>query len=383
MDTEQKTNGHMTKHSILSKGLSTGNKDMEAIFSMMEKLLHWAAIIDSSDDAIISKSIDGYITSWNRGAQRLYGYTPEEIIGQPVSILMPPSKKDDFPFIMKQLQDGKRVEHYETQRMTKEGKILHVSITVSPIRDSQGNIIGAAKIARDITEKIENERRRDEFVSTTSHELKTPLTSQKIFGDLLAKQIEEKGYTELKPLIQKMNKQIEKLGKLVEDLLELSRAQGGRLSIHNTRFCLNDLIREMVENVQLTTKQQILYQSKEKIFIYGDSERIGQVLTNILSNALKYSPKAEKVIVKTHVKDSVVTVSVQDFGIGISKDYHERVFERFFRVAGDDEKTYPGLGIGLFLCREIITRHNGKIWVDSEKGKGSTFSFTLPIESKL
>src|SRR3989344_4655194 len=137
--------------SLLSKGVSSENSEMNNILRIMEKLLHWAAIIESSDDAIISKSIDGYITSWNSGAQGLYGYKPEEIIGKPVSILMPPEKKDDFPFIMKQLHEGKRVEHYETQRMAKDGRILHVSLTVSPIRDSQGNIIGASKIARDIT----------------------------------------------------------------------------------------------------------------------------------------------------------------------------------------------------------------------------------------
>src|SRR4051812_39605417 len=130
--------GHQSKtkktpkvhHSFLAKGIASDNQDMQTILIMMEKLLHWAAIIDSSDDAIISKSIDGYITSWNRGAQRLYGYTPEEVIGKPVSVLMPPEKKDDFPFIMKELREGRRVEHYETQRMTKAGRILHVSITV-------------------------------------------------------------------------------------------------------------------------------------------------------------------------------------------------------------------------------------------------------------
>ena len=164
---------------MISKGVSSDNPEMNNIMLMMEKLLHWAAIIESSDDAIISKSAEGYITSWNKGAERLYGYTSEEIVGQPVSILMPPEKKDDFPYIMSRLHAGKRIEHYETERMTKDGRKLHVSLTVSPIRDSSGKIIGASKIARDISERIENEKRRDEFVSTTSHELKTPITSQK------------------------------------------------------------------------------------------------------------------------------------------------------------------------------------------------------------
>lgn len=363
----------------LLKRVQTENPEMNEILSMMEKLLHWAAIIESSDDAIISKSIDGYITSWNKGAQRLYGYTPDEIVGQPVSVLMPPEKKDDFPFIMKQLHEGKRVEHYETERMTKDGKILHVSITVSPIRDSQGNIIGASKIARDITDKVEQEKRRDEFVSTTSHELKTPLTSQRAFGELLEQVIDTKNYTELKPYIRKINQQTEKLTKLIEDLLELSRVQNARLRMESKVFDFDQLVSEIVENTQMTTSHELIIKGKTGKFVKGDRERIGQVLTNLLSNAIKYSPKAEKVFVISKVKDADIILSIQDFGIGIAKEFFDKIFERFFRVTGDDEKTYPGMGIGLHLSNEIIKHHKGTIWVDSEKGKGSVFSFSLPF----
>lgn len=379
---KRKSSYSQPKRTLLSSRIDSESSEMKNILAMMEKLLHWAAIIESSDDAIISKSIDGYITSWNKGAQRLYGYTAEEIIGQPVSILMPPSKKDDFPFIMKQLHEGKRIEHYETERMTKDGRILHVSLTVSPIRDSQGNIIGASKIARDITERIENEQRRDEFVSTASHELKTPVTSQKIFGELLEKLIDQKEYTELKPYIHKINQQTNKITKLIEDLLELSRTQTARLKIEKTTFSLADLIMEIVEDIQLTTNHTIHITEMTKKSIYGDRERIGQVLTNILTNAIKYSPKAKKVIVSSKVDGSHVVTSIQDFGIGIAQKNQAKIFERFYRVTGIDEKTYPGMGIGLFLSQEIIVRHDGRMWVKSNKGKGSTFYFSLPIAKK-
>ncbi len=366
---------------ILSKGLSTDNSDMNNILSMMEKLLHWAAIIESSDDAIISKSADGYITSWNKGAQRLYGYKPEEIIGKPVSILMPPEKKDDFPYIMKQLHEGKRVEHYETQRLTKDGRILYVSITVSPIRDSQGNIIGASKIARDITERIENERRRDEFVSTASHELKTPITSQKVFGELMEQVIDKEGLSNLKPYIQKINQQTEKITKLVEDLVELSRIQTTRLKMEHTHFLYDDLLKEVTENIQFTTKHKIILKGKVDKKVYGDRERLGQVLTNLLTNAIKYSPKADSVLVKAKIDGSEIITCVQDYGIGIAKKYHDKIFERFFRVTDLDEKTFPGMGIGLFLSQEIVTRHKGRMWLDSTKGKGTKFYFTLPLSN--
>jgi PAS domain S-box-containing protein len=370
------------QRSLLAAGISTNNSEMNNILTMMEKLLHWAAIIDSSDDAIISKSAEGYITSWNQGAQRLYGYLPEEIIGKPVSILMPPEKKDDFPYIIKQLHEGKRVEHYETKRMTKDGRILDVSITVSPIRDSQGNIIGASKVARDITERVENEKRRDEFVSTASHELKTPITSQKVFGELLEQIIDEEGYTKLKPYIQKINKQTDKMTNLIEDLLELSRVQTARLTIDNRKFFYDDLINEVVDHMQLTTKHKITKKGKTNKYVNGDKDRLNQVLMNLLTNAIKYSPKADEVIITLSVHGSEIITGIKDFGIGIAKEYHHKVFERFFRVTDIDEKTYPGMGIGLFLSHEIVSRHGGKLWVESAKGKGATFYFSLPTGGK-
>lgn len=226
----------------IAKTIPSDNPEMQQMLAMMEKLLHWAAIIESSDDAIISKSLDGVITSWNRGAERLYGYTAHEIIGKPVSILMPPEKEDDFPYIMKQLHEGKRIEHYETRRKTKYGKVLDVSITVSPLRDTSGNIIGASKIARDISSRIENEKRREEFISTASHELKTPVTSQLAYGELLERMIVKNGDTGYLPYIKKINAQTHKLTKLIEDLLELSRVQTGRLKIESSEFDFDHLL---------------------------------------------------------------------------------------------------------------------------------------------
>jgi PAS domain S-box-containing protein len=376
--TKNPNNNKLVSISSIASSYSSDNPEMGSILSMMEKLLHWAAIIESSDDAIISKSADGYITSWNKGAEHLYGYTPEEIIGQPVSVLMPPNKRDDFPFIMNQLHQGKRVEHYETQRMTKDGEILHVSITVSPIRDTQGNIIGASKIARDITDKVENEKLREEFVSTTSHELKTPLTSQQIFGELLENMIKKNGADEYLPYIQKINLQTKKLTKLVEELLELSRLEMDGLRLENKVFPIDELIQEIIETTKLTTKHKIITKGKTHAYIRGDRDRIGQVLTNLLSNAIKYSPKANKINISSEIKDESVIISVQDFGIGIPEQYKERIFERFFRVTDNDEKTYPGMGIGLHFCKQIIEKHHGRIWATGSKGTGSIFSFSLP-----
>lgn len=369
----------MYKEEINQKNNAGENREMTGLSKMMDKLLHWAAIIESSDDAIISKSLDGIITSWNKGAERLYGYTEDEVVGKPVSILMPPDKESDFPYILKQLHEGKRIEHYETKRKTKDGRVLDVSLTVSPIRDSRGVIIGASKIARDITERVENEKRKDEFVSTASHELKTPLTSLKAFGELLEQLIDKNGDTKYKPYIKKINLQTDKLTKLIEDLLELSRVQTGNLKMDKAWFQFDELLDETIEDMQLTTHYKIIKKGGTDKKIWADRERISQVLLNLLSNAIKYSPQGDKIIVSSKTNDQSLIVSIKDFGIGIAKEYHQRIFERFFRATGLEEKTYPGMGIGLHVCKEILSRHDGEIWVESIKGKGSTFYFSLPL----
>lgn len=249
----------------------------------------------------------------------------------------------------------------------------------SPILSAQTKIVHASKMDREIKEKSENEKRRNDFFSTASHELKTPITSQKIFGDVLEKMIEEGGYDELKPYIHKINQQTSKMTKLVEDLLELSRVQTVRLEIEKKSFLFDELLDEIINNVRITTKHHIILKGKTQKKVRGDRERLSQVLMNLLRNAIKYSPKTDKIITTTKVKNTSIITSIQDFGIGIDKAYHTKIFERFFRVTDVDETTYPGMGIGLFLSQEIIHRHNGHLWVESEKGQGSTFYISLPF----
>lgn len=232
-------------------------------------------------------------------------------------------------------------------------------------------------------ERRELERRKDEFIALASHELKTPVTSLKGFAQLLQRRFTKAGDEESARLLLKIDAQVNKLTALIEDLLDVTRGQAGKLRFLETYFSFDELVDEIIEEVQHgTEKHKILRGGLANTTVYADKKRIGQVITNLLSNAIKYSADSYEIIVNTSATNQHVNLSVQDFGLGIAKENQRYVFERFYRVAGAIELTYPGLGIGLYVSREIIKHQGGSIWVKSEKGKGSTFGFTLPVKEK-
>ena len=200
----------------------------------------------------------------------------------------------------------------------------------------------------------ESEARKDEFISMASHELKTPLT--------------------------RMEEQLDKLTKLVSDLLDVTKMQTGKLEFREERFFLNELVRETLENLQGTMETHHLQlEEVTDVQVLGDKDRLGQVLINLLTNAIKYSPEADTVIVRVSADEHNAIVSVQDFGIGIAETHQEKIFERFYQVNDGTEKTFPGLGIGLYISSQIVRGHHGRLWVESAKGAGATFYVTLPL----
>ncbi len=220
---------------------------------------------------------------------------------------------------------------------------------------------------------------RDNFISIASHELKTPLTSLKVYAEVLLRRFTQKGQTEAASYMDKMNKQIDKLTDLIADLLDVSRLQSGHMVFREEKFDLNLMIREVIDNTNSIAENHTIHlKGAVKHAVWGDKDRLSQVLSNFLTNAIKYSPKADKVLVSVKERNNIAVVSVQDFGLGIEKVHQKKIFNRFYRVSDADEQTYPGLGIGLYICHEIIKRHGGEILVESSKGKGSTFSFTIP-----
>jgi PAS domain S-box-containing protein len=521
-----------------------------------------ASIITTSDDAIISKTLDGIVTSWNYGAQQLFGYTESEAIGRSITMLIPKDRLMEETEILSKIKKGEKVEHYKTLRMTKDGIEIPVSLAISPMMDTKGNIIGASKIARNvskqqvaehtlqqyaenleilntvgkvISEKLDVQEilqnvtdattmlsgaafgaffynkldeegesymlytlsgapreafekfgmprntdvfahtfnglgivrvdditkdpryghnhphygmpkghlpvvsylavpvvsksgavigglflghpepgrftkeheilisgvtsqasvaldnaklyeeiqvlnsKKDEFIGLASHELKTPMTSLNGYLQIIDRSLPADDKNKL--FIQKALSQINKLSGLISDLLDVSKIEAGKLPFTYAAFNLPQLIEEVVDLMQYSTKSHriIICSDIDDLLVNADRQRIEQVVINLISNAIKYSPQADHINVSVSRQDNNAVVTVQDFGIGINKEQHDRIFSRFYRV--DDVASHiSGLGIGLYISNEIITRHKGKLSVDSETGKGSTFKFEIPLE---
>jgi len=254
---------------------------------------------------------------------------------------------------------------------------------------SQADVTMAEELAARAALAIENARLyaeakkaitlRNDFISIASHELRTPVTSLKLYAQVLQKQLARRGEDGLARHFRKMDVQLDKLTLLIKDLLNVSRIELGKLAFQEEFFDVNEVVKEVVEQIQLTTTTHLIsIEGRIAQPTWGDKDRIGQVLTNLLTNAIKYSPGANSIVVHLTSEQDRAVVGVQDFGIGIEPEHQGHIFDLFYRVSDPEEKTYPGLGIGLHIAHEIIKRHKGDLWVVSEKGKGSLFRFTLP-----
>jgi PAS domain S-box-containing protein len=356
-----------------------------------EKQAMLAAIIANSDDAIISKTLDGIITSWNPAAERLYGYKEQEAVGRHITLIIPPDRLEEEDLIIGKISKGIKINHFETLRLAKNGRLIPVSLSVSPIVDDNGNIIGASKIASDISAEQASQReiaklyeqlkelnaKKDEFIALASHELKTPLTSINGYLQLLDLYVSEE---KPKAFLQKAREQVKKLGSLVEELLDVSKIEAGKLSFANDEFNICEVIDNAIDLIAHTnTAYRIdLHSSLSTCIVNGDAHRIEQVMINLLTNAIRYSPDNKQLEVYVQKDGNQIKVGVKDFGIGIAAEKLEHIFSRYYRIEDSKLKT-SGLGIGLYLCQQIISRHNGRIWAESEPQKGSTFWFTLPL----
>jgi two-component system CheB/CheR fusion protein len=350
-----------------------------------------ASIIASADDAIVSKTLDGQITSWNIGASRLFGYTAEEIVGKPITTIIPPELRAEEQEIIRRIRNGDHIEHFETSRVAKNGQRVDVSLTVSPIRDESGAIIGASKIARDIGPRKraeallrESDRRKDQFLAMLSHELRNPLAPIRYAASLLSRNIhltpEAHAATEV------INRQVRHLTHLVDDLLDVSRITTGRIRLKVELLDLVSVITLAVASYRPLLEADHIELScdcpRGPIYVRGDRTRLAQVFSNILGNAGKYTPSGGVVRVSVRRELSEVLVSIRDTGVGIPSEMLKQVFDLFTQV----DSTYEhiggggGLGIGLTIAKRLVEMHRGQIEAHSEgTNKGTEFVVRLPI----
>lgn len=233
----------------------------------------------------------------------------------------------------------------------------------------------------DVTKQKQLEQEKNDFLSMASHELKTPITSLKLFIDLLCREASKSDSEKIVTYAKRIQDQANRLMELTNDLLDVSKIETGKLLLKKVIFNLNDFIKDIVADLQPTaTKHKVIIKDIPNIKIFADRYRIYQVLVNLITNAIKYSEDG-KIIISAIKKEKEVIISVQDFGLGIPKHQQNKIFERLYQAKDSGQsKTYPGLGLGLYISKEIILRHGGRIWVESKKGKGSTFFFSLPLE---
>ncbi len=322
---------------------------------------------------------DGWIFWYNNRWYDYTGTTPEQMEGWGWKSVHDPEK---LPEVVEKWQlsidTGKPFEMVFPIRGA-DGIFRPFLTRVIPVLDDEGHIINWFGTNTDITKQKELEQMKEDFISITSHELKTPLTTIKAYGQIAEMMLKKKGDTETLGMIEKMGSQVNRLTALIEELLDVTKVKQGKLTYHETLFDLNSLVKEVIDDMQnIITTHQIVTEFTQPAKVYADKDKISQVLNNLITNAVKYSSGQEKIIVSTKLKDKGIVVSVQDFGLGIEKEDHENVFEQFYRISGK-RSTFPGLGIGLYIAREILKRQDGKIWVESELNKGSIFYFWLPV----
>jgi PAS domain S-box-containing protein len=348
--------------------------------------LRLAAIVESSEDAIVGKDLNGIVQSWNASAERIFGYAAEEVIGKSITIIIPEERVDEELDVIARIRAGEKVEHFETVRRRKDGQLIEVSLSVSPIRAANGEVIGASKIARDITQQKrlqiaveEASRAKDEFFATLSHELRTPLNT--VLGYTRMLQNGSVPQSDLARALEIIARNADALTRLVNDLLDTSSIITGRLRLNLGTCELSKIALDAIAGITPSTvaKQlQVTGCIEPDVIVNGDPDRLRQVMWNLLSNATKFTPRDGSLRVSLTRELRSVRLTVQDTGVGIAPESLPHVFRRFWQADPTNTRA-RGLGLGLTLARDIVELHGGRLEASSAGiGQGARFDVILP-----
>jgi len=372
-------------------GVSTIARDISKQLQVERDALRLAAIVDWSEDAIVSKDLNSIVQTWNKAAERMFGFTAEEAVGRSIRIIIPPERQSEEDEVLDHVRRGLPVRHFETVRVRKDGSRIDISLTVSPIRDREGRIIGASKIARDIGAHKELLRRlgeanrvKDEFLATLSHELRTPLNAVLGYTQMLrtGKIAEERR----RQVVEIIERNARLLSQLVSDVLDVSSIVTGKIRLNpapvdllNVARAAADVVRPSIDAKNISFS---LTTDGAPLIAQADADRLQQAFWNLLSNAVKFTPEGGQITMALARTAGGAQITVQDSGAGIPRDFLPHVFERFRQLDGGARRAYGGLGLGLSLVRYFVELHGGSVVAESDgPGKGATFRIVLPLAS--
>jgi PAS domain S-box-containing protein len=347
-----------------------------------------AAIVNSSEDAIVSKDLNGIVQTWNRAAEKMFGYTAEEIVGRPIRLIIPADRQSEEDQVLATIREGHAVEHFETVRQRKDGSLIEISLSVSPVRARDGTIVGASKIARDISEQRRLARRAEEagrakdvFLAMLSHELRTPLNAVLGYTQMLR----DGRYTveRREQVIEIIERNARVLSQLVSDVLDVSIIVTGKIrltlkpcDIGATLRAASDVVRPSADAKGVALRVTI---PDDPVTAQCDADRMQQVFWNLLSNAIKFTPRGGVVNATLTPQDDALSVVVADTGIGLKAKSLPFLFQRFWQADNLHTRAHGGMGLGLALARHFVELHGGTISAESQgEGHGSTFTVTLP-----
>ncbi|MES1165706.1 MAG: PAS domain S-box protein [Verrucomicrobiota bacterium] len=366
-----------------------------------------AAIVDSSEDAIVTKTLDGVVETWNRGAERLFGYAASEMIGRPILLLLPAERHHEETDILRRLGRGERISHFETIRVHKDGRRLDVSAAISPLYDHAGRVCGASTVVRDISDRrrveeqgrqigaldLENQRIQEatrlksQFLANMSHELRTPLNGIIGFAELLRA-------GKIGPVSEEQEEYLgdiltggRHLLKLINEVLDLSRVEAGRLELRPEPVDLAALIGEVRDTLRVLAAERRIHTAVEVDDAVArpivDPDKLKQVLYNYLANALKFTPDGGRVTTRARREgDALFRIEVEDTGIGIPAHELDRLFVEFQQLDSGTAKRFQGTGLGLALTKKLVEAQGGRVGVTSTPGHGSTFFAVLPLRPR-
>lgn len=356
---------------------------------------HLAAIVDSSTDAIVSKNLDGIVTTWNTSAEQLFGYSAAEMIGRSIAVIIPNDRLAEEQFIRSKIRDGETIQHYETVRVRKDGTCVPVWLSISPVKNAQGAIIGGSIIARDITERKQAEqslrdftqqletadKRKDEFLAMLAHELRNPLTPILNASVLLSRKLGQQ--PELRSHLAMLDRQAHQLTRLVDDLLDISRISRGRITLEHRPLEFGEVVAQAIESVEPLMFEKrhrfIVIKAESQLYVRGDRTRLVQSVGNLLHNAVKYTDTGGNITLAVLESSTHITLEVHDSGAGISPELMPHVFDLFVQSERTLDRSQGGLGIGLSVVKSLIGLHGGSVEARSAGlGQGATFTIHLP-----